>query len=218
VPFYLPIIHPAALLRGQHQEEPAQVAYLERVAPFLAGTFVPPDVEEPPEGSLLAPTLAALERFDQEMHTGDIDCLSIDIESAGNYIILVGITLMGGVTSRLMGEGMPTIGMSLSLPFKTRLGERYWRSKEAHDEAVEYLGKWLSDHMYAKLFHNAAFDVVELRETGFEVNGEILDTMVMQHYCYPEMRKALSYCATLYLGMPNWKMLLDEDDEKEGKG
>ena len=208
MPWYLPIVHPSAIVRGQWHEEPAQVSYLKRLVSFHHG-WRPLDVEKPPADCIVRPSIAMLVLFDQYIQEGQWDCLSIDIENAGDYIILVGLTLMD------LEAGL--VGPSLSLPFKGRFGERYW-SRPDHDRAVEMFGDWLADPRLAKVWQNGiSHDVPMLEATGFEVNGEQWDTMVMSHYCYPEMRKGLQYNATLHLGMGNWKTMLDEDDEDEGK-
>lgn len=81
-----------------------------------------------------------------------------------------------------------------------------------------YLYRWLADPHLAKVFHNGVtHDVPILEDNGFEVKGTLWDTMIMAHHTYPEMRKGLSYCSTLYMGFPNWKVLLTEDDEDDGK-
>lgn len=206
----LPIIHPAAILRGQFHEEPAQVTYLRRARELFENRWEPPNVQENPPDSLWIPTLETLATFDSQIRVGAWDCLSVDIENAGNYIILLGLTLMN------LQAG--AVGLSLSLPFRCRYGERYWQNRSDHDRATEYLGDWLANPHLAKLFQNGlAHDIPLLEETGFVVAGEVWDTMTTSHYAYPEMRKGLSYNAALYLGVGNWKVLLDEEDESEGK-
>ena len=41
----------------------------------------------------------------------------------------------------------------------------------------------------------------------------MLDTMVMHHYLYSEMKKGLNYLATLYLGAGCWKTLVEEEKD-----
>lgn len=211
MPWVVPIVHPAAIVRGRWADADPQVTYLSRVHAYLNGSFVPPpDPQEPPPNSLLNPTLSTLAAFDTHLTRGEWDGVSIDLENAGQFITLVGLTLFSVARHEL--------GPSLSLPFRVRNGYRYWGSRFDHDRAVEYLGSWLASPL-AKLFHNGiVHDVPLLEQHGFEVAGELYDSMVMAHYCYPELRKALQYNCTLYLGSPVWKTLVDEDDEAEGKG
>lgn len=212
MPWVVPIIHPAAILRGRWADSDPQVAYLRRVAEFLRGEFTPHPIEDevPPPGGRLLPQLAHLAEFDRLAQSLDWDALSIDLENAGQYITLVGLTLFN------VHSGV--IGPSLSLPWRVRFGHRYWQHRADHDRAVEYLGRWLADPRTIKVFHNGVVhDVPLLENHGFEVAGELWDTMVMQHYCYPELRKGLQYCSTLYFGSSVWKTLVDEEDEDEGK-
>ena len=156
------------------------------------------------------PQLEHLRHFDGVVRSRLWDLAAIDIENAGDYITLIGLTLMNSETAE--------IGLTLGLPFRSRFGQRYWEHRAEHDQAVEYLGDWLADLQLGKVFHNGtAHDVPLLEAIGFEVNGEVWDTMTMQRYAYPECRKGLQYCSTLYLGTPNWKTLLDEDEDAEGK-
>jgi hypothetical protein len=200
-------------MRGRWKDEPAQITYLSRLGRYLRGTEVPylPDVTRPPSRSLLRPSLWTLEHFDECLRRDGWNCLSIDIENAGQFITLVGLTAMDLPRER--------IGPSLSLPFRIQGGRDYWPTWKEHEEAVGFLYRWLANPQWAKLFHNGVtHDVPMLEETGFVVEGELWDTMTMIHYCYPEMRKGLAFNATLYCGTPHWKTLVDEKDEAEGKG
>ena len=221
MPWVLPIIHPASIVRGRWHEEPAQIVYLKRLASILRGENTPPvdDVDSPPPNTLLWPSLTTLKEFNDEL-TQEIDelyglywnTLSVDIESAGPFVTLIGITAL----STTRGE----VGPTLSLPFRIQHGQNYWPTWEDHLSATTYLYSWLANPELDKVFHNGiTYDVPILEEHGFIVLGELWDTMVMQHYMYPEMRKGLQYCATLYTGALYWKGMLDPDkDEAEGKG
>ena len=210
MPWVLPVIHPAAILRGQFHEEPAQVTYLKRARQLFLGAWVPRNVELPPPETWLWPTLGTLRNFDSYLSGANWNALAIDIENAGKYITLIGLTAMDMEKEQ--------VGATLSLPFRVRYGQRYWTSYTEHRRAVEYLYDWLACPRLAKVFHNGvAHDVPILERDGFKVEGELWDTMVMTHHCYPEMKKGLSYCSTLYLGLNNWKLLLNEDDEDEAK-
>lgn len=207
MPVVVPLIHPSALFRGRWSEVPAQVVYLKRAVGIIKGKPVPEyDISKPPDGSLLNPTLRTLELFDKELTSWP--ALSIDIENAGHFITLIGITLYS-----------PTaVGGTLSLPFRTQHGLNYWGSWSDHLAAVGYLYRWLSDPRTIKCFHNGvSHDVPHLEETGFVVNGPLEDTMVAAHWCYPEQKKGLQYQATLMCGFPFWKDLVNEEDDADGK-
>jgi len=209
-PWIAPIIHPASVLRGGWASAPQQVTYLTRVVDYVKGKREAPTatIVEPPPFTSLWPSLDTLKEFDEQIHQWDM--LSVDIEAAGDFITLLGITCMSLAREE--------IGPTLSLPFKMKNGEDYWRTWGEHYEAVGYLYRWLADPSLGMVFHNGiSFDIPMLEDAGFEFNGRILDTMVMQHYCYPEMRKGLQFCTTLYNWTPCWKLLTDADDEEEGK-
>lgn len=217
-PWVVPLLHPAALIRGRWAERGAQIRYMSRAVGVTEASETPEiHIEAPPPGSIVRPQVADLARFDamaaapvvggMAAATGPeaFTHLSVDIENAGHFTVLVGLTLFEG----------RRIGPSLSLPFRTQHGMNYWEPEE-HWVATGYLYRWLADERLTKVFHNGvAHDIPLLEETGFIVAGPIEDTMIMQHYCYPEMRKALQYCATLYLGAPVWKTLLDEEEPDE---
>lgn len=207
MPWVVPFIGPDDIRKGRWSEGPAQVAYFERAVRLCRGQSVEiPDVTRPPPGSLLRPTLRTLAQFDREIPNWP--ALSIDIENAGHFITLLGITLFSPAA----------VGSTLSLPFRSQHGLDYWQTWPEHLQAVGYLYRWLADPRTTKVFHNGvAHDVPILEETGFIVNGPLDDTMVQVHWCYPEMKKSLVYNAIMYCGFPNWKTLLDEDDDAEGK-
>ncbi|MBK25963.1 MAG: hypothetical protein CME70_18320 [Halobacteriovorax sp.] len=213
MPWILPIIHPASIVRGRWHEDSAQIVYLKQIKKILNNptnpSNYPTDPNNLPENTKLWPTLNDLEKFTNQLE--NFDLLSIDIENAGPYLTLIGITALSAERNEL--------GPTLSLPYRMRYGHNYWADWESHLKATEYLYRWLINPKLGKIFHNGVtHDVPILEEHGFIVGGEIWDTMVMQHYMYPEMRKGLQYCATLYTGAAHWKDLLDDKDETEGKG
>lgn len=205
-----PIIHPAAILRGGWANEPQQITALTRALEFASGQRPPPvtDIDQPPPETTLWPTVAAVREFDAQIPQWD--ALSIDIENAGQFITLIGLTCMRLVDRKL--------GPTLSLPFKVRGGTDYWTKWAEHLEVVSLLYGWLDNPRLTKVFHNGlGHDIPILEEAGFSFRGRVLDTMVMAHYCYPEMRKSLQYCTTLYCWVPCWKLLVEEGEDDEGK-
>lgn len=232
-----PLNHPASILRGAWNVEPAQVTFITRVADLLREGREPPawDISQPPSalaakggGSsgedrepfalgwptrhLLYPSLSQLRQWYTELHEGTYNVLSIDIEAAGPHVICVGITPV-----RWDGVNF-ALGDHLCLRFRHRGGSRYWQRWDDHLEAVRLLDDLLGDPDLALLFHNGVtYDVPELLRLGFIIRGRLLDTMVMHHEAYKEMPKGLQFLAKLYLGFPLWKVLTSEDDEGEGK-
>ena len=67
-----------------------------------------------------------------------------------------------------------------------------------------------------KVFHNAPFDVPFLRYTlGWNVEGEIHDTLLMHHTLYPEFPADLAFCTSIYTNQPYYKSLGASSDEHE---
>lgn len=79
----------------------------------------------------------------------------------------------------------------------------------------------LANPTIGKWFHNGqAFDIPYLEYQGFEVQGYVGDTMLLQRYCFPEQPADLQSMANFYAEMSPWKELSDqvnEDEEGEGK-
>jgi hypothetical protein len=208
----MPILHPRQLMMGMEVEEHAQVVYLKRaLAISRSREEVHLKTDKPPWHAVVTPNLAEVKTFDAAV-TGlakrESMALVYDIESAGDYITLIGLSLVDMASE--MCHGL------ISLPFRTQGGNNYWSEWENHCEVVRMLYTWLADRRVANVFHNGVgYDVPQLEDTGFVVRGLCFDTLIMQHYAYPEMRKGLQYCATLYCGAPVWKDLgEDEDDSK----
>ena len=212
MPLVLPILHPAAILQGMEVEDAAQVVYLKRANAYVRNLHVPALAPDgPPQGSHIRPSLRTLERFGQDIENTKVTWphqkpgLCLDIENAGDYITLIGLDLLDMNSERVVS--------SLSLPVRTQGGVNYWSTWDEHEAAVGHLYRWLADTRVDKIFHNGiSHDVPQLERVGFVVGGDLFDTLVMQHYCYPEMRKALQYCATLYCGAPVWKTLGDDEE------
>lgn len=207
----MPIQHPGAIVRGQWAKEPCQETYLRRLWDAVKGRveWPDPDVSKPPPNSILFPTIPDLHRFTKESE--DYDAISIDIENAGRHIICVGFTLLDIQTGQL--------GTTLCVRFRRRGGGLYWTNRSQLLQVVEWLYRLLGDARLVKVFHNGVvYDVPILESLGFIVAGRLLDTLNLQHTCYPEMGKGLQFTSTLYLWAPCWKLLVDEDEEAEGKG
>lgn len=209
----IPVLHPAALVRGQWHKEPAQQITIDRVADYLkTGEDPNPwNIDEPPPNSILYPTLSDLKEFYEDTKAGGWDALSHDLENAGSHIICDGMTQLRLET----GE----TGASLCLRFRIKGGALYWSNWEDHLAAVGWLWWVLADPSVAKVMHNGVtHDVPILEQMGFRVEGRLIDTMILMHTAYSELPKGLQYLATFFNGSPVWKSMTDETDEEEGKG
>jgi len=205
-----PIQHPGAIVRGAWSKEPCQETYLRRLGKLVKGKVPMPDIDisKPPPNTILFPTLKDLENFTLESE--NYDAVSIDIENAGPHIICIGFTNLS------INSG--AIGGTICLRFRRRGGGTYWKSRSELLDVVQWLYAVLDDPRLGKVFHNGVvYDVPILQSLGFRVRGRLIDTLNLQHACYPEMSKGLQFTATLYNWAPCWKRLTDEEDEGDGK-
>ena len=205
-----PIQHPGAIVRGAWSKEPCQETYLRRLNQFVKGKIPCPDIDisKPPPNTILFPTLRDLEEFTLESE--DYDAVSIDIENAGPHIICIGFTALSIDSGR--------VGSTICLRFRRRGGGHYWQSRSELIAVVGWLYGILDNSRLGKIFHNGVvYDVPILNALGFQVKGRLIDTLNLQHACYPEMSKGLQFTATLYNWAPCWKRLTDEGDEGDGK-
>ena len=195
--------HPAAILRGQWQLADAQVAYLRRVAANPSRT--PLDITQPPTGAILYPTLEDLHLFTIEAESRG--WISLDLETCGDHLLCAGMTAFDM-------EG--PVGSTLCLRFRLMGGGLAWNPTEL-PKIVDLFGGLLENPRVGKLLHNGInFDLDMLAVNGFKVGGPVWDTMAMWHTAYSEFPLSLQWLSTLFLGMPVWKTLVDEDeDEKE---
>jgi len=209
VDFYVtPLVHPTTVRQGNWHLEPAQQAYLTRLVENEKANLPPPtwNTAEPPPGAYLYPSLAQLDEWWTEFKAGGYDAISHDLETAGQFIICDGLTPLDTTTGR--------VGSSLCLRFRGHDGVRWWASYTEHERAVRWLGKVLADPTISFVGHNiVGFDIPILKQHGFDVAGPLIDTMVLMSRAYPEFKKGLGYCATLFLWAPAWKLMVKDTDD-----
>lgn len=58
-----------------------------------------------------------------------------------------------------------------------------------------------------KVGHNLSFDIFELRRRGFEVNGEIHDTLLLARTVYPQFARGLQQSTAIEFCVEPWKKL-----------
>lgn len=202
----LPTLHPSRVLRGGYALEPAQRTTLLRVRETLAdldaGTTPRHyyDTTQPPPGAITAPRLSDLYTWAKEPLDEGI---AVDIECAGEHLRGIGFCTLSTL-------------VPLWLPFWRQGKQPYWPNYAQLRAAVGWAYNLLASPI-PKVFHNGVgFDVPYLlREYGFVVGGEILDTIVLANAHHPEMPKSLQWLSTYHLGTPNWKSLSEEDEEND---
>lgn len=195
----LPILHPSAIIRGKFAYRDAQVEVLKRARAYLRGEWTPPtpDLTHTPVPATLFPTLTSLMEW---RHGPLTQGVVVDIETAGPYLVCVGLL-------RLADRH------ALVVPFRTQGGGQYWRADQL-PWVVDWLWEVLANPEVPKVFHNGvSFDIPYLEEVGFEVDGPLRDTIVMQHTNNPEQPKKLEWCAVTFCGYQPWKHLGGPDDE-----
>jgi len=211
--FYItPLIDPETIRKGQWEREPVQQIYLNRlVAQHKTGQ--PPrdwNTSRPPPGALLYPTLNQLDEWWTEFKAEGYDAISHDLETAGQFIIMDGLTPLRLSDSQL--------GRPLCLRFRGYRGCRWWSKYSEHTRAVAWLGKVLMDPDVTFIGHNVVgFDIPILNAHGLPVQGPILDTMVLMSRAYPELQKGLGFCATMFVGAPAWKLMTKQQAGAEGE-
>ncbi len=240
-----PILSPDSIRKGQWQKEAPQKTYLRRVRQVLNKgdeSYPVMDINSPPPRTTLFPTPVEIEEFVEETRggtsnrsefsqqgshrenrrTGGTSLLSeipsrpgwthiaCDIESAGTHIICIGLTQL----SLPSGE----IGRTICVWFRKRGGDCWWPDDgDSLRHIVGSLYVLFRDPGVGWVFHNGVtFDVPILEEIGFEIEGELLDTLVLQHTAYSEMQKGLAFCATLWLWSDNWKVAIKEEEDEKG--
>jgi hypothetical protein len=203
--YVVPIVHPAAVVRGQWAHDPAQPKFLRR-AWEIACADSPPnvaDVGTAPPGGTIARTLA-----DVSAWIGDVlaarATVACDIEGTGGVLIGIGFCRLDTLAS-------------MYVPFRNRAAP-YWPDREVTRAVAYWVDRVLSEPTVGKVFHNgSSFDVPFLEGIGFEVAGYVDDTMIRAWATYHEAAKDLQSLGILYAGLPAWKHLSHVGDEGEGK-
>ncbi len=234
-----PILSPDSIRKGQWQKEQPQKTYLRRVKQVLNRgdeSYPEMDINKPPPRTNLFPTPDEIEDFVKEtlggsqgnrsiqkdldsglgsgtgtkIRTGGWTHISCDIESAGTHIICIGLTQL------CLPSGK--IGRTICVWFRKRGGDCWWDSDNSDlRHIVGSLFVLFRDPGVGWVFHNGVtFDVPILEEIGFEIQGDLLDTLVLQHTAYSEMQKGLAFCATLWLWSKNWKVAIKEEEDEKG--
>jgi hypothetical protein len=205
--YCVPILSPLDIIKGQWALEAVQVVALRR-AGELGNGLLPHDFSMDPStqppGSVLLPSLADLHAWRAELDFLEDRTLTVDIESAGHLLVMIGFCRVVDLKS-------------ICVPFRKRQGQLYWSDTDVV-VAARWVAELLESPNYPKVFHNGqAFDVPMLEFMGFEVNGYVDDTMILQHVAYPEMPKGLEFVSILYAWARPWKYLSKLEKEGDGK-
>ena len=163
-----------------------------------------PEIKYPERSYLIRPTFdEAMDAIERARGTETTN----DLETWSNQIACVGI-----------GYNMEE---AACIPFMcSDKPEGYWTADEELLLTLK-LKDVLTDPNTSVIFHNGHFDVqYYIAQWGYCPNVSA-DTMILQHVCYPDMRKALDFCASLYCKYykfwkdegRNWSPDLQDDEE-----
>lgn len=183
----LPTYHPAAVCR---QWELRPTVILDLIKALRESEF--PEIRRPKVRVFIPETVEDLYEFEPFIRRSD--CLSVDIETAGNAITCIGFS--------------PSAESSLVIPFvDSRKKDRsYWRSTEDEGRAWRFIRDTLQRPKPKKTFQNGLYDISFLwRSYGIKVMGAEHDTMLLHHALQPEALKGLGFLGSVYTDHGSWK-------------
>tara|TARA_Y100000310_G_scaffold313446_1_gene361827 strand:- start:584 stop:1207 length:624 start_codon:yes stop_codon:yes gene_type:complete len=190
--YIIPIMHPAAILRGAWSQDPFQPIYLKRAKDISDGND--PSILDPnklPPGALLDPTTGQMWDWYQAIEAGQ--SVAVDIEAAGPHITCIGMCRLSDLVAivfRFRNRG----GLPEMVGIETR---------------VEICDLVLSRPDIGLVFQNGqAYDIPQLEASGFVVEGYFdggMDTMLAAFCAYPDSPKDLEFLACIYGGLSKWK-------------
>jgi DNA polymerase len=187
----LPTYHPAAVLR-QYNWFPIVVADL--VKAVRESKY--PEVRRPNRLVRVAETADEVEKYCGLFKAAPL--LGCDVETKYHQISTIGFA--------------PNPQDSFVIPIITETGSFWsWNDEQRVWKAVKKLMEYSP---VAKMFQNAAFDVLMFNHHGVQVRGVIEDTMIMHHALQPELQKGLDMLGSLYTDELAWKNLVKFKAEK----
>lgn len=108
---------------------------------------------------------------------------------------------------RCIGVGTKNVGISVPLA----------PEGDANDADIKALRALLADKNVGKIFHNCSHDLIELEESGWEVNGPTYDTLAAHAVVAPAILHNLSLACAIAFHAPNWKSEFHIEGDDKGK-
>jgi hypothetical protein len=196
----IPLLHPAAIIRGRWPAEPDQIRYLRRALAIAAGEAEPPTIDELLAGALLNPLAAEVAAWARALARLPDPAVAVDIECAGPHLVCVGMAPLDQALGPIV------------VPFRRTGGEPAWRDLDETEAVVAVVAGILADPAIPLWFHNGqAFDVPYLQRVGFTINGYVGDTLLLARHLEPESAADLQSLAIRWLGFPAWKHMKNEE-------
>src|SRR5712664_618108 len=188
----IPIIHPAAALRGMYLYRHLIAADLKKVR--IESAF--PELKRP-ERQLIYEYGNVEEALEWLAYFEKQPIVCFDTEVLNYELACLGLS------------SSPDIACSFPL------GDRW----SELDEVQIWRGfqRVLGNPDSVKIVQNAAFDInFLLTRCGIEVRGPIEDTMIAHHVMYPELQKGLGFLGSIYCGsQAYWKDMIKFENIKE---
>lgn len=154
-----------------------------------------PNIYRPERTLLIEPTIADIDEFIEE-HLVPAEVFAWDIETKpkGGFITCI---------------GFGTDKHAICIPFYDTRKEHgsYWETHAAEVAAIKRIERIL--HLpQSKITHNGMYDIQwTWKHLGIYPKGEALDTQLLHHSMFPEMRKSLQLLGSLYTNEIAWKTL-----------
>lgn len=185
----LPTYHPAAIFR---QWSLRPVTVIDLIKGLRESEY--PDIRRPEREIWIEPTLEDLYEFDRR-YIKPSERLSVDIETAGQCITLIGIA-----PSPRVALVIPGIGFQ-------RAGRAYWGSM-ADERRVYNFIKEVMSRPVGKVFQNGLYDIAFMwRAWKIPVMYAEDDTMLLHHALQPESLKSLGFLGSIYTDEGPWKSM-----------
>lgn len=186
-------IHPAFALR-KPAYLPVFKTFLARAVRLANGSLKP---WQWPEMVADASNIAALEPALQRLLALAQQNIPVAIDIENNPI-----------TEHIRCIGVGTAEFAVSVPVELKLS----------DKTHQLLRQIIATNT-PKVLQNAQFDVVELRQAGYELNGEIRDTLLMHAVVAPQLPHDLSFMCAVEFHAERWKteFHIEGDDKGAGK-
>lgn len=192
----LPTYHPAAVMR---QWELRPVAITDLTKATREREY--PEIRRPKRRIFIPESVEDLYTFERE-HLRHCERLSVDIETAGTQITIVGVA--------------PSRNVALVIPFvhRQRVGRSYWNSHDTEKEVWKFVKRTLESPI-PKTFQNGLYDIAFLyRAVRIRVMNAEHDTMLLHHSMQPESLKSLGFLGSVYTDEGAWKTMRNVETVK----